>query len=242
MDKMLISPDGDVTITNDGATILAKMQVEHQIARLIVELSASQDDEIGDGTTGVVVLAGALLQQAELLLMKGLHPIKIAEGFEAACALAVKHLETVRALEAAAAAVADALARARALCGVAPAYAADARRRPQARSAALTMCLRPPFFAAPCAQISTTVTFSSTDLEPLIETAMTTLCVVARARRPPRAREEQGARPTPPPLSSPAPPRAQVVQDHQQEQAQDGGDCRVGGGERGGLGAQGRQL
>ena len=93
---MLISPDGDVTITNDGATILAKMQVEHQIARLIVELSASQDDEIGDGTTGVVVLAGALLQQAELLLMKGLHPIKIAEGFEAACALAVKHLETVR--------------------------------------------------------------------------------------------------------------------------------------------------
>jgi hypothetical protein len=125
MDKMLISPDGDVTITNDGATILAKMQVEHQIARLIVELSASQDDEIGDGTTGVVVLAGALLQQAELLLMKGLHPIKIAEGFEAACALAVKHLETVRALEAAAAAAADALARARALCGVAPAFAAD---------------------------------------------------------------------------------------------------------------------
>ena len=241
---MLISPDGDVTITNDGATILAKMQVEHQIARLIVELSASQDDEIGDGTTGVVVLAGALLQQAELLLMKGLHPIKIAEGFEAACALAVKHLETVRALEAAAAAAvaaADALARARALCGVAPAFAADARRRPLARSAALTMCLRP-FFAAPCAQISTTVTFSSTDLEPLIETAMTTLCVVARARRPPRAREEQGARPPPPPLSSPAPPRAQVVQDHQQEQAQDGGDCRVGGGERGGLGAQGRQL
>ena len=93
---MLISPDGDVTITNDGATILAKMQVEHQIARLIVELSASQDDEIGDGTTGVVVLAGALLQQAEALLMKGLHPIKVAEGFEAACSIAVKHLGTVR--------------------------------------------------------------------------------------------------------------------------------------------------
>lgn len=93
---MLVSPDGDVTISNDGATILAKMQVEHQIAKLIVELSASQDDEIGDGTTGVVVLAGALLEQAEHLLHKGLHPVRIAEGFETACGIAVKHLETVR--------------------------------------------------------------------------------------------------------------------------------------------------
>ena len=54
MDKILISPDGDITVTNDGATILAQMQVEHQIAKLLVELSQSQDDEIGDGTTGVV--------------------------------------------------------------------------------------------------------------------------------------------------------------------------------------------
>lgn len=92
---MLVSPDGDVTISNDGATILAKMQVEHQIAKLIVELSASQDDEIGDGTTGVVVLAGALLEQAEHLLNKGLHPVRIAEGFETACAIAVKELEKV---------------------------------------------------------------------------------------------------------------------------------------------------
>ena len=95
MDKMLVSPDGDVTITNDGATILAKMQVEHQIAKLIVELSASQDDEIGDGTTGVVVLAGALLEQAEHLLDKGIHPVRIAEGFERACRLSVAHLETI---------------------------------------------------------------------------------------------------------------------------------------------------
>ncbi len=94
---MLVSPDGDLTITNDGATILAKMQVEHQIAKLIVELSASQDDEIGDGTTGVVVLAGALLEQAEHLLDRGIHPVRVAEGFERACAIAVKHLETVRA-------------------------------------------------------------------------------------------------------------------------------------------------
>jgi len=63
MDKMLVNPDGDVTISNDGATILQKMEVEHQVARLLVELSQSQDNEIGDGTTGVVVLAGALLEQ-----------------------------------------------------------------------------------------------------------------------------------------------------------------------------------
>ncbi len=55
MDKMLVSPDGDVTITNDGATILNKMQVEHHVAKLMVELSESQDDEIGDGTTVRIV-------------------------------------------------------------------------------------------------------------------------------------------------------------------------------------------
>jgi len=54
LDKLLVSPDGDVTITNDGATILQQMDVEHQIAKLMVQLSRSQDDEIGDGTTGVV--------------------------------------------------------------------------------------------------------------------------------------------------------------------------------------------
>ena len=92
---MLVSPDGDVTITNDGATILAKMHVEHQIAKLIVELSASQDDEIGDGTTGVVVLAGALLEQAEHLLDRGIHPVRIAEGFERACQISVKQLAAI---------------------------------------------------------------------------------------------------------------------------------------------------
>lgn len=79
MDKMMQSPDGDITITNDGATILEKMQVENQIARLMVNLSQSQDDEIGDGTTGVVVLAGALLEEAEALLDMGIHPLRIAE-------------------------------------------------------------------------------------------------------------------------------------------------------------------
>lgn len=91
----MVSPDGDVTITNDGATILQKMDVQHQVAKLIVELSTSQDDEIGDGTTGVTVLAGALLEQAEKLLDRGIHPVRIAEGFEQAAALAVQKLEEI---------------------------------------------------------------------------------------------------------------------------------------------------
>ncbi|KAI9204809.1 chaperonin Cpn60/TCP-1 family [Polychytrium aggregatum] len=95
LDKILISPDGDITVTNDGATILSQMEVEHQIAKLLVQLSRSQDDEIGDGTTGVVVLAGALLEQAELLLDKGIHPIRISDGFERACNIAVSHLEGI---------------------------------------------------------------------------------------------------------------------------------------------------
>ncbi|KAF5341759.1 hypothetical protein D9611_001810 [Ephemerocybe angulata] len=95
LDKILISPDGDITVTNDGATILGQMEVEHQIAKLLVQLSKSQDDEIGDGTTGVVVLAGALLEQSEALLDRGIHPIRIADGFERACVEAVKHLDTI---------------------------------------------------------------------------------------------------------------------------------------------------
>ena len=95
MDKLLVSPDGDVTITNDGATIMGQMEIHHQVAKLMVELSSSQDDEIGDGTTGVVVLAGALLEQAELLIQKGIHPVRIARGFEAASKVAIQHLEAI---------------------------------------------------------------------------------------------------------------------------------------------------
>lgn len=61
LDKILISPDGEITVTNDGATILGQMEVEHQIAKLLVQLSKSQDDEIGDGTTGVVGVSLSLL-------------------------------------------------------------------------------------------------------------------------------------------------------------------------------------
>lgn len=118
LDKILISPDGDIQVTNDGATIMNSMELDHQVAKLLVELSKSQDDEIGDGTTGVVgryilclhsgscdahslsslpptVLAGALLEQSEALIDRGIHPIRIADGFERACALAVQELEKV---------------------------------------------------------------------------------------------------------------------------------------------------
>lgn len=69
LDKMMVSSDGDVTVTNDGATILKMMDVEHEIGKLMVQLSQSQDDEIGDGTTGVVVLAGNQLYFINLIFI-----------------------------------------------------------------------------------------------------------------------------------------------------------------------------
>ncbi|KAK0079156.1 hypothetical protein PV325_001650, partial [Microctonus aethiopoides] len=95
LDKLMISSDGDVTVTNDGATILKNMDVDHEIAKLMVQLSQSQDDEIGDGTTGVVVLAGALMEQAQSLLDKGIHPIRIADGFELAAQHSIQHLNSI---------------------------------------------------------------------------------------------------------------------------------------------------
>lgn len=95
LDKLMVSPDGEVTITNDGATILNMMDVENQIAKLMVELSKSQDDEIGDGTTGVVVLAGSLMEQAEALIDRGIHPIRIADGYELAAKIAVENLDKI---------------------------------------------------------------------------------------------------------------------------------------------------
>uniref|UniRef100_A0A0K8TXH8 T-complex protein 1 subunit epsilon n=2 Tax=Bactrocera latifrons TaxID=174628 RepID=A0A0K8TXH8_BACLA len=95
LDKIMVSADGDVTVTNDGATIMKLMEVDHEIAKLMVQLSQSQDDEIGDGTTGVVVLAGALLEQAESLIDRGIHPIRIADGFELAAQCAVRQLESI---------------------------------------------------------------------------------------------------------------------------------------------------
>jgi T-complex protein 1 subunit epsilon len=71
------------------------MEISHHVAKLLVELSKSQDDEIGDGTTGVVVLAGALLEQATDLIDKGIHPIRIADGYDQACEIAVAELDRI---------------------------------------------------------------------------------------------------------------------------------------------------
>ena len=71
------------------------MEISNHVAKLLVELSKSQDDEIGDGTTGVVVLAGALLEQAADLIDKGIHPVRIADGYDQACEIAVSELDRI---------------------------------------------------------------------------------------------------------------------------------------------------
>jgi len=86
MDKMIQTGTGQVLITNDGATILKHMSVLHPAAKMLVDLSAAQDVEAGDGTTSVVVLAGSLLRAAEKLLDQGIHPTVIAEAFKKAAA------------------------------------------------------------------------------------------------------------------------------------------------------------
>jgi thermosome len=84
MDKMLVSSFGDATITSDGATILDEMDIEHPTAKMMVEVAKTTDDEVGDGTTSVVVLTGRLLEKAESLLDKNVHPTIIVEGYRKA--------------------------------------------------------------------------------------------------------------------------------------------------------------
>tara|TARA_Y100000310_G_scaffold217822_1_gene218930 strand:- start:21150 stop:22793 length:1644 start_codon:yes stop_codon:yes gene_type:complete len=84
MDKMIVDSLGDVTVTNDGVTILEEMNIEHPSAKMIVEVAKTQEDEIGDGTTTAVVLAGELLKNAEELLDKEVHPAVIARGYRLA--------------------------------------------------------------------------------------------------------------------------------------------------------------
>ncbi|ODS37078.1 MAG: thermosome subunit [Candidatus Altiarchaeales archaeon WOR_SM1_86-2] len=84
MDKMLVDSLGDITITNDGATIVDEMNVEHPAAKMMVEVAKTQDDEVGDGTTTAVVLTGELLKGAESLLDQNIHPSVIAKGFRMA--------------------------------------------------------------------------------------------------------------------------------------------------------------
>jgi T-complex protein 1 subunit epsilon len=75
LDKIIVSPYNEVTVTNDGATIMKEMNVEHQVVKLLVDLSKSMDNEIGDGTTSVVLLAGSPLELALALLDRALHPL-----------------------------------------------------------------------------------------------------------------------------------------------------------------------
>jgi len=84
MDKMLVSSFGDVTITNDGATILKEMDIEHPAAKMMVEVSKTTDNEVGDGTTSVVILTGELLSKAEGLIDKNVHPTIIVDGYRKA--------------------------------------------------------------------------------------------------------------------------------------------------------------
>jgi thermosome len=90
MDKMLVDSMGDVVITNDGATILKEMDIEHPTAKMIVEVAKTQDDEVGDGTTTAAVLAGEFLSKAEELLKKGVHPTIIATGYRQASKKAIE--------------------------------------------------------------------------------------------------------------------------------------------------------
>jgi thermosome len=84
MDKMLVSPTGDIIVTNDGVTILEEMQIEHPAAKMIVDIAKTQDLEVGDGTTTVAMIAGKLLENAEKLLDQKIHPTIIVKGYKIA--------------------------------------------------------------------------------------------------------------------------------------------------------------
>ncbi|KAJ6400334.1 hypothetical protein OIU84_015898, partial [Salix udensis] len=93
LDKMLVDDIGDVTITNDGATILKMLEVEHPAAKVLVELAELQDREVGDGTTSVVIVASELLKRANDLVRNGIHPTSIISGYRLAMREACKYVE-----------------------------------------------------------------------------------------------------------------------------------------------------
>ncbi|MGI0040724.1 MAG: TCP-1/cpn60 chaperonin family protein, partial [Nitrosopumilaceae archaeon] len=93
MDKMLVDSLGDVTITNDGATILKEIDVQHPAAKMLVEISKTTDNEVGDGTTSAVVLAGSLLENAESLINQDVHPTIIVDGYRKAAQKTIQLLE-----------------------------------------------------------------------------------------------------------------------------------------------------
>ena len=95
MDKMLVDSLGDVTVTNDGVTILSEMEIEHPTAKMIVEIAKTQEQEIGDGTTTAVILAGELLAKAEKLLDDKIHATVIAKGYKLASEKAIEILKSL---------------------------------------------------------------------------------------------------------------------------------------------------
>ena len=95
LDKMLVDPLGDVTITNDGATILKEIDAQHPAAKMMVEVTKSVDNEVGDGTTSVAVLAGSLLEKAEELINKNVHATIIVDGYRRASEKAIKILREI---------------------------------------------------------------------------------------------------------------------------------------------------
>ncbi|MCW1296070.1 MAG: thermosome subunit beta [Candidatus Parvarchaeota archaeon] len=95
MDKMLVDSLGDVVITNDGVTILEEMEIEHPAAKMMVEIAKTQEEEVGDGTTTAVILAGELLKNAETLLDQEIHPTVIAKGYKLAADKAEEVLNNI---------------------------------------------------------------------------------------------------------------------------------------------------
>jgi len=95
MDKMLVDSFGDVTITSDGRTILDEMDIQHPAAKMMVEVAKTQDNEVGDGTTTAVIISGALLNKAEELINKNVHPTIIIDGYKKASERALKILEKI---------------------------------------------------------------------------------------------------------------------------------------------------
>ena len=95
MDKMLVDSLGDVTITNDGATILKEIDVQHPAAKMMVEISKATDNEVGDGTTSVVILAGALIERAEELISKNVHPTVIVDGYRKSAFKSIEILNSI---------------------------------------------------------------------------------------------------------------------------------------------------
>ena len=95
MDKMLVDSLGDVTITNDGATILKEIDVQHPAAKMLVDIAKTTDNEVGDGTTSAVILAGSLLEHAEILLNQDVHPTIIVDGYRKAAKKAKQFLQDI---------------------------------------------------------------------------------------------------------------------------------------------------